>query len=501
MPDSHDTIITGGGGGDDDRGAEAYCAACNQSFPPEMTICPDDGSRLVRFEAQHDPLIGRVLDDRYEVRAALGSGGMGTVYRAWQRSVDREVAVKVVHPKLSSDRQVAKRFLREVRLASKLGQPNIVNVYDFGQTPDNVLYLVMELLRGHTLGAELDGQRRFTVKRTSAIALQLCDALEAAHAQGIIHRDLKPNNIILLDDPPGRDLLKVLDFGLAKSLATDTTSEVTNTDAILGTPLYMSPEAVQGKPTDQRSDLYSLGCILYQLLAGTPPFVDESVNLVLARHLSDHPPPLPPHVPAGIRATIERLLAKHPDHRIQTAAEVRAAIQSVLDGGSGQVFDLPADTVPDLSQSGVASTSRAAFAATLDPRHTPVPGTAVPSAPISATEVARRSRALPLAFAFAGAIGAGVLAFVALRPDEAARVVTTIADAAPAEPAIVVDATVAPPVDAALRAVDAAPPPADARKRDRDRDRDRDRGRGRKKTRDAATDDPQIDFLPSGPKK
>ena len=333
--------------------AEAYCSTCGRSYAPELERCPDDGARLVQFAAQRDAMIGRSLDGRFEVRQPLGKGGMGTVYRALQISVDREVAVKVVHPRLANDRQAAKRFLREARLASRLNQPNVVHVIDFGQTEDGVLYLVMELLRGRTLASELGGARRFSVRRALTIGLQLCDALEAAHAQGIVHRDLKPGNVVVLDDPPGRDLIKVLDFGLAKSLVADT-SQVTNTDAILGTPLYMCPEQVQGKPSDQRGDLYSLGCMLFELLAGSPPFTDDSVNLILAMHLGEPPPPLPAHVPPRLRALIEQLLAKDPGARVQTAGEVRAAMQWVIDSGALAGATEPAaareanDTVPEV---------------------------------------------------------------------------------------------------------------------------------------------------------
>jgi serine/threonine protein kinase len=294
-------------------------------------MCPNDGARLVRFKSQRDPMIGRVLDGRFEVRAPLGTGGMGTVYRAWQLSVDREVAVKVVHAKLANDRTAAKRFLREARLASRLSQPNIVNVHEFGQTEDGVLYLVMELLRGETLAQLLERERGMPLKRATSILLQLCDALDAAHSMGIVHRDLKPGNIVLLEGPAGREPVKVLDFGLAKSLVSDSTTHITQTDAILGTPLYMPPEAVQAKPMDQRGDIYSLGCIFYELLAGAPPFFDPSVNVVLSMHLSSPPPMLPEHVPMAVAELILTMMAKRPEQRPQTAADVRAHLQAVME--------------------------------------------------------------------------------------------------------------------------------------------------------------------------
>ena len=360
---------------------EAYCSACNQSYPADTKVCPKDGARLIKLAAQRDSLIGRVLDERYEIRAPLGKGGMGTVYRGWQLSVDREVAIKVIHPKLSDDRSAVKRFLREARLASRLSQPNIVNVYDFGQS-EGVLFLVMELLRGHTLTAELGQGRRLNPKRTITMASQLCDALEAAHAQGIVHRDLKPSNIVILDDPPGRDLIKVLDFGLAKSLAQDSGSIVTNTDALLGTPLYMSPEQIEGKDSDQRADLYSLGCILYEMLTGKPPFIDSAVSAVLARHMADTPAPLPPHVPSRLRALIEALLAKKPEDRVQTAGEIRRVLDDLRDTPgmptppqAWESISAPADTIPDVGDA-LAETHAA----------TPVPASsvaisAVPPAP------------------------------------------------------------------------------------------------------------------------
>jgi serine/threonine protein kinase len=349
---------------------EAYCSACNQSYPINTVVCPNDGARLIKLAAERDTLIGRVLDQRYEIRSPLGKGGMGTVYRGWQLSVDREVAIKVIHPKLSNDRSAVKRFLREARLASRLSQPNIVNVYDFGQS-EGVLYLVMELLRGHTLASELGKGRRLNPKRTVTMANQLCDALEAAHAQGIVHRDLKPSNIVILDDPPGRDLIKVLDFGLAKSLLQDSGSLVTNTDALLGTPLYMAPEQIDGRESDQRADLYSFGCILYEMLSGRPPFVDNAVSAVLARHMSDTHAELGQHVPTKLRALIDKLLSKKPEDRVQSAGEVHKILQDVRESspaiGSAAtvpamaILDVP-DTIPEVP-SALAET----FAATPAP--------------------------------------------------------------------------------------------------------------------------------------
>ena len=376
---------------------ESYCAACNQSFAIEALFCPNDGAKLITLKGRPDTLIGRVFDNRYEVRAPLGHGGMGTVYRGWQLSVDREIAIKVIHPKLSGDRSIAKRFLREARLASRLNQANIVGVYEFGQTEDGILYLAMELLRGRPLSKDLEAMRPLPMKRIKAIGMQICDALDAAHSQGIIHRDLKPGNIVILDDSAGRDLVKILDFGLAKSLVQENTSLVTRTDAILGTPLYMPPEQILGKPSDQTADLYSLGCILYQLATGRPPFVGENVNVVLASHVRDPIPEVGENVPPDLRALIQRLMMKEPAERYQSARETQAALEGLADDPGSilttrpWIASQPQGIRSDVVKSVTApsAVALAATATTPVPGSSPNPGT-VPSSSFDRPPVTRR---------------------------------------------------------------------------------------------------------------
>jgi len=453
VTDSRDTQVSTS---DVTDAAEAFCSTCNGSFPADATICPHDGARLIRLAEQRDNLLGRVLDGRYEIRAPLGKGGMGTVYRGWQLSVDREVAIKVIHPKLASDRAAVKRFLREAKLASRLSQPNVVGVYDFGQA-DNVLYLVMELLRGRPLALELTDARRLNLRRVAVIGTQLCDALEAAHAQGIVHRDLKPGNIVILDDPPGRDLIKVLDFGLAKSLVEDSGSRVTNSDAILGTPLYMAPEQIEGKPSDQRADLYALGCMFYEMVSGAPPFVDRVVSAVLARHIADTPPPLPAHVPDGMRALIEQLLVKDPAARIQTAGEVRTRLEAVMEAQRAQPISDAPDTMPEIASMGDA------LADTAMATRVPAPPAAAISVAPSPPPGSRRGLAIVLvALVPLVALGAWFAwpRGAAPKPD-AAPLVTPVAtpmiapDAVVPDAAPVLDETVPP--DATPRAPPDAP--------------------------------------------
>jgi serine/threonine protein kinase len=279
-----------------------------------------------------DPLIGAVLDERFRIVAPLGTGGMGCVYRGVQLSVDRPVAIKVIAEQLSDDRATTKRFLREAKLLTAFSHPNIVHVFDFGQAETGELYLVMELLHGETL-ADVLARGKLPPRMACEIAMQLCDALTAAHERGVVHRDLKPGNVILGDGPLA-GLVKVLDFGLAKTLESDhvTTSSVTEIGAVLGTPLYMAPEAIGGAGADPRSDLYALGCMLYEMLAGTTPFDDPSVNVVLVRQLGEPPPMLPDDVPIALCELVDELLAKDPDARPPSAIAVRARLDAYLNG-------------------------------------------------------------------------------------------------------------------------------------------------------------------------
>ncbi len=318
-------------------GDEAYCPACNRSYGVEELFCPTDGTRLVKLVAKPDSLVGRIFDNRYEVRAVLGNGGMGTVYRGWQLSVDREVAIKVIHPKLATIRAVAKRFLREARLSSRLQHPAIVSTYDFGQADDGVLYIVMEFLRGRPLVEELKRGQRMSLGRTLRISTQICEALDAAHRAGIVHRDLKPHNVMLLDG----DRVKVLDFGLAKSFTAEETG-ITGTDALLGTPQYMPPEQILGKEVDQRADLYALGCMLYQMACGRPPFDSNlATNVLLGAHLHDQVPALPDDVPRSLASLVMRLLAKEPAQRPASAALVKAALDAIIEGHSNALLHTP----------------------------------------------------------------------------------------------------------------------------------------------------------------
>jgi serine/threonine-protein kinase len=295
---------------------DLYCPRCEGTYA-EGRVCPRDGNRLVRLTGTMDPLVGKNLDDRFTIVEKLGQGGMGAVYRARQHSVDRDIAVKVVHANLTSDPAALKRFLREAKLASRLAHPNAVAVLDFGQTSDGMLFLVMELVVGQTLEQIIDDEITLAPARVVRIGIQACEALEAAHAMSIVHRDLKPSNIMLT----GRDAVKVLDFGLAK----ETDGDSSDQGSILGTPAYLPPERLFGAPADPRGDLYSLGCTLYRAGSGRMPQHGGSLahNMLASRQ------PVPPMtgVPAALAAVIDKLVARDPADRYQSAAEARQALE------------------------------------------------------------------------------------------------------------------------------------------------------------------------------
>jgi len=292
-----------------------------------------------------DRLLGTVLDGRYRIDAPLGAGAMGTVYRGVQISVGREVAIKLVNPQWVRNQEVVRRFVREAVLTSQLVHPNAVSVLDFGQTRDGVYYLVMELLSGRTLEELLRVERRLSPDRVLRIGSQICSALTSAHHLSILHRDLKPANIIMVNSLATTDHVKVVDFGIAKCLALDPSgrnTDITRVGALLGTPAYMPPEVLMGAPSDQRSDLYSLGCILYELATGRTPYLADSIPALIAEMTTQTPPT--PHelgVPGPLASIISALIARNPAHRYMDAAHLQAALNQLEYPGPTHMTPLP----------------------------------------------------------------------------------------------------------------------------------------------------------------
>ena len=285
-----------------------------------------------------DPLIGRVLLERYEVLRRIGTGGMGAVYVGRQLAVGRDVALKVLRPDLMSDELVRERFRREAEIVGNLGHPNTVQLIDYGETDDGLAVMVMELLRGQSLSERLMAHGPLNLDQTLVLGEEVAGSLAEAHTRGLVHRDLKPANIFLAE--VGSTVHgKVLDFGIAR-LLNDEATRLTSTGQVFGTPRYMSPEqALSTGDVDARSDLYALALILYECLVGRPPFVAQTSIQYLSAHTTQAPPKLreeAPDAPERLEALIDACLAKDPDERPSSAEEVGVvlrAIRTTLEGG------------------------------------------------------------------------------------------------------------------------------------------------------------------------
>lgn len=299
-----------------------------------MTLCSADAAVLKRLE---DPLIGQTLAGKYRIEQLIKTGGMGSVYRGKHVLMDKTVAIKVLRPSLAGDDAVVARFSREAKAASKISHPHAVNVTDFGEAENGVVFLVMEYLDGRTLKEIIAAEGPLPLDRAVEIVRQVAGALDVAHSQGVIHRDLKSENIMLVHHN-GDEWAKVLDFGIAKIRlpegAHDT--EITQANLVVGTPQYMSPEQCsQSGALDARSDLYSLGIILYEMLSGRVPFTGESATAIMMKQVQDPAPSIltaRSDLPAGVDGVIKRALAKQPLDRFQSAGELSSALAAAASG-------------------------------------------------------------------------------------------------------------------------------------------------------------------------
>ena len=286
-----------------------------------------------------DALIGRTLGDgRYQIQSLIGEGGMGRVYEARHVALEKQIAIKVLHASRQSDPELAERFHQEALAASKLDHPNVMQVTDFGEEPDGLLYIAMELLSGRSLSSLLEEQRRLSLEKTIEIVTQVCSALAVAHERGIVHRDMKPDNVVLVpkQDEEGSTIetVKVCDFGLAKIMETVSGGRRTSMDGtVKGTPEYMSPEQARGESVDARTDLYACGVILYELITGTVPFTADTPIGILTRHVTDAPRPprtLVPGVHPDFEAVILKAMEKDREQRFQSARELREGLRAAL---------------------------------------------------------------------------------------------------------------------------------------------------------------------------
>jgi serine/threonine protein kinase len=405
--------------------------------------------------AAQDPNIGRdLLDGQFQILQKIGSGGMGSVYKAAQPAMNRMVAVKILHPKLTNRKDLVSRFRREARAMSHLTHPNTVKVLLYGDLDDGSLYIVMEYLEGKNLNQVVRKEGPLPAERAIPVLIQVCGALQEAHLQGIIHRDLKPENIFLSTNGGLKDYPKVLDFGLAKVTERELrpgSVMLTQEGMVFGTPEFMSPEQAQGKPLDPRSDIYSLAVILYEVLTGKLPFDARTPMEYIQMHVTRPPIPLDERIagkrfPRGLTDVLTKALEKNPDDRYASAADFAHALKpfaglqgkgftammprgtaeaviSNLDQSAPAPAPAPAPTPADLQTPAAASPSPAAPRAApspprakepLQPASSPAPQGAERKAALATTgrRPAQPSVLVMVAIA-AGCLLAGILITVA----------------------------------------------------------------------------------------
>ena len=309
-----------------------FCSNCGTSAtlssqPTEIVLTPPHS---------RGELEGVVLDDSYELLERLGEGGIGTVYRARRLRIGDEVAVKILHARFDPEPGAVERFRREARSAAAVNHPNVVSVHDFRQSQANgtPAYIVMELVRGRSLRELLRLEGRLSHERAVALMRDVCAGVGAAHRQGYVHRDLKPDNVIVEPAPAEgeRETAKVVDFGIAKMRDAAAELSLTQTGTVVGTPYYMSPEQCRGEEADERSDVYSLGAMLHEMLAGSPPFVSNSLHGLITKHLTEEPPAFAPqlNVPHALQAACRRALSKDPSQRQPNATALGRELQAAL---------------------------------------------------------------------------------------------------------------------------------------------------------------------------
>ncbi len=302
-----------------------------------------DATGRVSFghEHEHRPsdisLVGTIVADKYEIVSMVGQGAMGALYKARHVEIGREVAVKVIHDRPSTNPAQFARFKQEARLAASLSHPNLCETYDYGELPDGRGYQIMGFINGKSLAEHLKTSGVFAPERAIKLMIQICDGLKHAHNKNLVHRDLKPSNIMLSDES-GVDFVKIVDFGIAKMVSPGDlpqSQSLTQTGEVFGSPLYMSPEQCQGYPLDARTDIYSLGCVLYELLTGSVPFKGDNAVQTILKHLNEKPQSFDVVRPdlsfdKRLEDIVHKCLQKNADHRYQTAEELQRALREVV---------------------------------------------------------------------------------------------------------------------------------------------------------------------------
>ena len=322
------------------------CPECKRSFPEQdFRVCPVDGASLINeTSASIDPMLDRVLGGRFRIVEAIGKGGMGMVYKAVHTQMDRICAIKLLAPVSSDTESAVARFRREAKMSSRIDSPNAVTIYDFGEAEPGLLYLAMEYIEGESLAEVLMRERYLPLERVVNITNQIARALTAAHSLGIIHRDLKPANIMLTRKNGEHEFVKVLDFGIAKSLTDNNDESLTQTGALLGTPTYMSPEQVVGETVDSRTDVYSLSIMVYQMLTGELPFDGNNSRTQMMNRIHHDPKPFQgksSSLTEAIEFVVMSGLSRDPAKRTPNVQQFAAALNAATKTGAVSTGELP----------------------------------------------------------------------------------------------------------------------------------------------------------------
>jgi serine/threonine-protein kinase len=405
------------------------CPTCGTEYGDEQKFCPKDGSAL-RGTQQGD-LIGSVIAERYHISKKLGEGGMGAVYLGEHVKMGRKSAIKVMSSSMSNDAEAIARFNREAMNASRINHPNVCAIYDFGETPDGLVYLAMEFIEGGSLGDLLDREGTLTLQRAADILAQTADALQAAHDLGIVHRDLKPDNIMLARGRAGADLVKVVDFGIAKAMSGEEGQQVTKTGLVVGTPEYMSPEQLSGDKLDGRSDTYSLALVFYRMVTGTFPFQAESAQEMMIKRLTDDPLPLGaarPDVafPAPLEQAIRHALGRMPSERYPSVVEFAREVSRAVGAMGAAATAAPTEAATQLmsAQSADATVqlapTRVGGAATAPPAgpptvRAPTPSTPTTPQPVPVPRAPAKKKAPVAAIAAVAVVLVGAGGFAAMK--------------------------------------------------------------------------------------
>jgi len=336
--------------------ASKICRTCSVEYPESERFCPKDGTALQWQAGGRTDLVGSVIGERYHVLKLLGAGGMGRVYLAEHVKMGRQCALKVLHPAMARDGDAISRFNREAANASRIDHPNVAAIYDFGETPDSLLYLAMQYIEGETLTQIMKAQGAIAPLRVADIVRQAAEGLHAAHGMGIVHRDLKPDNIMVSRGADGVDSVKVVDFGIAKATG-ERSQGVTRTGIVVGTPEYMSPEQLAGEEVDGRSDQYSLALVAFNLLTGDLPFPSASTGTLVVMRLTQEPRSLAevcPDVdwPNELQVAMSRALDRDPSRRFASTRDFAHALhagiammpaRTVTKGATRPIESVPSD--------------------------------------------------------------------------------------------------------------------------------------------------------------